>query len=1165
MNGVLAKHTRAWLVWVGSVGGFLAPSSLASAQEPGPSQQAVTSDGITREQALQRLSELEQSAGEDNKAIASLTKSYRQIVAALEAIRSHQEKAAEFQDDLDQAPGETDTLREQLSLPPTPPRELPPGSTVTSVQQALSQAQANLTNSESELTRLEQRIVEQRERPNQAQTLLAEARAARQEIEQELAEPAPAADAPEGERVQRTLREVEFAARTAEIHRLEQELLSNGVRVDLLVAQRDTIAARMSEQQARVSDLEARLSELRQQEAERARVEAERLHREAMGKHPVIRELAAEVAELARELEPLGPAIDQTRQQRAEVEKQLTKVKDSREEAARFLEIGITEALGAVLLEMRRSLPSTEQIEDSIANRASQLADLRLRQFHLERALKAKVNRHAEVASLVDQVTLDTPLSQPERSELTAELQRLVDTKFDNLERLSKANGEHILEYWSLESDQRELLLSSQALAAVLDERLLWIRNAPAFSFSTLQGIPRDLGWFLSPFAWQAVGSRVWQDARAAMPLYGLVGLVLLGLTGFRRRLRQNLKSLGSKVGRHRQDDIRLTVQALLIQVIRALPLAGLLAFLGWRLWTGTKGDFPSAVGAGLLVVALVLFFAELLRTMHHADGVAATHFRWAESVCRLVRHQTLWFVVFALATGFVIAVAQTQSELPIRHGIGRLAFVTLMVALLVLASCLLHPRGGLLSESVATGHWAWMHRSRGLWIVLAMAVPITLAILAMSGYYYGALELLIRVIWALLWILGTLLLRSFLLRWLVISQRRLAVKVAQEKREALAKSREQGESDAVTEGLVEAYEAVNVSDIKQQTHDLVNISVGMLFLVGMWLSWSGVLPALQVLDGVHLWNHKVVTEGREVLQPITLSDLGLGLILLLVTLAATRKIPSFLEIAILQRLPLDAGSRYAARTLTLYLIVALGVVSAFNAIGVGWGSVQWLVAALTVGLGFGLQEIFANFVSGLIILLERPIRVGDTVTVGNVSGVVTRIRMRATTITDWNRKELIVPNKNFITGELINWSLSDPILRLDFLVGLAYGSDTPLAHQVLTQACKDHPLVLDQPEPTVFFSEFGDNSLNFEVRVFVAEASNTARSRILHDLHMTIDNACRKHDIEIAFPQRDLHLKSAPAVIRIARAHRTSNPESPEESPGGSRPRPPERDESLS
>ena len=129
--------------------------------------------------------------------------------------------------------------------------------------------------------------------------------------------------------------------------------------------------------------------------------------------------------------------------------------------------------------------------------------------------------------------------------------------------------------------------------------------------------------------------------------------------------------------------------------------------------------------------------------------------------------------------------------------------------------------------------------------------------------------------------------------------------------------------------------------------------------------------------------------------------------------------------------------------TVSRYLITVVGLLLCFGVVGVGWSKVQWLVAAMGLGLGFGLQEIFANFISGLIILFERPVRVGDVVTIDGITGVVSRIRIRATTITDGDRKELIIPNKEFITGRVLNWTLTDPVNRVVIPVGVAYGSDT--------------------------------------------------------------------------------------------------------------------------
>lgn len=200
--------------------------------------------------------------------------------------------------------------------------------------------------------------------------------------------------------------------------------------------------------------------------------------------------------------------------------------------------------------------------------------------------------------------------------------------------------------------------------------------------------------------------------------------------------------------------------------------------------------------------------------------------------------------------------------------------------------------------------------------------------------------------------------------------------------------------------------------------------------------------------------------------------------------------------------------------------------------VGIGWSKVQWLAAAITVGLGFGLQEIFANFVSGLMLLFERPMRIGDTVTVGEVSGTVSKIRIRATTITGWDRKELVIPNKEFITGQFVNWTLSDSILRIIVPVGVAYGSDVDLALSILKRIADEQPTAVGDPEPRVLFIGFGDSSLNLELRVYIAQIDDYLRT--ISDLHNAIDCEFRMAGIEIAFPQRDIHIRSIKATLPL-------------------------------
>ncbi|MCC5786630.1 MAG: mechanosensitive ion channel [Phycisphaerales bacterium] len=264
---------------------------------------------------------------------------------------------------------------------------------------------------------------------------------------------------------------------------------------------------------------------------------------------------------------------------------------------------------------------------------------------------------------------------------------------------------------------------------------------------------------------------------------------------------------------------------------------------------------------------------------------------------------------------------------------------------------------------------------------------------------------------------------------------------------------------------------------------------------------------------------------GLPLTDALTLSDLLTAIVFTVIAFVAVRNVPAVIEIILLQRLPLDSGGRFAVSTIVRYILTGIGIFVVAGAVGISWTNVQWLVAALTFGLAFGLQEIFANFVSGIIILLERPIRVGDVVTVGDTSGRISKIQMRATTITDWDRKELIVPNREFITGRVINWSLSEDTLRVVVEVGIAYGADTKLAHETLLRVAREHPDVMKDPEPSCWFMGFGDNSLNFRLAAFVPHISLNLSTR--HSLHMKIDEEFRKAGLEISFPQRDLHLRS--------------------------------------
>jgi potassium efflux system protein len=270
--------------------------------------------------------------------------------------------------------------------------------------------------------------------------------------------------------------------------------------------------------------------------------------------------------------------------------------------------------------------------------------------------------------------------------------------------------------------------------------------------------------------------------------------------------------------------------------------------------------------------------------------------------------------------------------------------------------------------------------------------------------------------------------------------------------------------------------------------------------------------------------------------QPITVLDLGLALAFAAGTVILLTRLPGFLEILLLRRSQMSSADRYAVTTVTSYVVAATGILLVLGTLGASWSQLQWMAAGLSVGIGFGLQEIVANFISGLIILFERPIRVGDTVTVGDTDGVVTRIRIRATTIRNFDRKELLVPNKEFITGRLLNWSLSDPVTRILLVVGIAYGSDVDKALAIMRRLAQEHAHVVDDPPPFVTFDTFGDNALTLTLRAYVESVD--VRLTTITELNRAINREFAKAGLSIAFPQRDVHLDaSAPLKVQIERA----------------------------
>lgn len=226
----------------------------------------------------------------------------------------------------------------------------------------------------------------------------------------------------------------------------------------------------------------------------------------------------------------------------------------------------------------------------------------------------------------------------------------------------------------------------------------------------------------------------------------------------------------------------------------------------------------------------------------------------------------------------------------------------------------------------------------------------------------------------------------------------------------------------------------------------------------------------------------------------------------------------------------MDHGARDAVVTITGYVMMTIAALVGLSIAGFEFGNLAIIAGALSVGIGFGLQNIVNNFISGLILLFERPVKTGDWIVVGNTEGYVKRISIRSTQIQTFDRADVIVPNSELISQQVTNWMLYDSQGRARIPVGVAYGSDTQKVKLILEKIGRDHPSVITDgsyPEPRVLFLGFGDSSLNFELRCFVRNVDN--RLQVVSDINFAIDAAFRTEGVEIPFPQRDLHLRSLP------------------------------------
>jgi potassium efflux system protein len=1061
---------------------------------------------------------------------AKIAEAYDKAIAQLKSAAEFEANRQEYSQARKDAPGTLAKTRELLAQEaPAAAPDVAADTTMAQADQALTTARLALEEAKKNVANWEN---EPKRRADRRTKIPEETNTARQKLDEVKAKLAAAG--PEGQATQlteanRTLLITQQRALESQTAANTEELLFYDAAGDLLAARRDLAARQLARAEKGVEFWQQKVGDLRQKEAEAAKKEAIRAKEETRYDDPAIRDIADENAKLAGIQAELVTKVQTVTKYAEEINGKLATVKKSFDEVRAKVETAgkVTDAMGMILLGHRDKLPHISENQKQIRGRPSEIS---LAQFNeMERD-----EQWSELSELTDEMDavlaqLDPSVGEAEREAIKKQATSYYESQRKTLRAIADLLGDYSAKLANLDIKERQYVETVQAYADFIDVNILWVKSSLSLRLSDLRTSASALRWLLSGGNWSRTMSALWADFKSNVSLYLASILVVVSLVVLHPKAHRAIDVLSEQVRHVQTDTFAHTLRVFGLTVFLAAAWPVVLFLFQWRLFAAAPDhDFSQALASGLRALVPVVFTLSFLRHFAMPHGLAQDHLRMRQEPLSFFRRLLILYFTAVIPITLIVRITHVQqTDEQWYNSAGRLFFMADLILLALLLLLLLRPTGPLMEPYLKQRRGGWLERLRYLWYPLCFVLPVTFAVLAGTGYFYAARQLAEKLVVTIVLIMLTILVRALFVRWLMVAQRKLALLERQKREAAEQQIQAEGEPASAAEpqpGKGEE-DQTTIFQISRQTRRLIDAITVLVPLGGIWYVWNDVLPALGALADIELWS----LGGGEA---VTLGSLATAVLVVVLTVIVTRNVPGLLEIVILRRLPLDRGVRFAITTLFRYTLGVIGIVWACSAVGIGWSKVQWLIAAMTVGLGFGLQEIFANFVSGLIILFEQPVRVDDVVTIGEVTGKVAKIRIRATTIRRWDQRELVVPNKEFITGRLINWTLSDNVLRREFIVGIAYGSDIAKAEALLYEVARANPLVLQDPAPVVIFKSFGDNSLEFELRVYIAGIENYVP--VWHEINCAIDKAFRQAGIEIAFPQRDIHIRSIKTSIPI-------------------------------
>lgn len=1004
---------------------------------------------------------------------------------------------------------------EKLKAQTLPTSEKLAEQDISALQALQEETQAALEKAQNELTATNTKLIAQNAAPDKAQAALSANAKRKSALNTELANSA-LSDAAKNKI------EAELALLDAQNSYSQTLLRGNEELSSLYNARLDEKKQAQQNQQQLLSQIQEALNIKLVQASKNKVEEAEKSQQKNKNTNPVISKELDFNTTISEELLKKTTEISQLSQDNLRIKNVL----DNLQQTQRNIEEQISSLQGTLVLsriinKQRQSLPQDKVIKGL----SKQIADLRVRVFDISEFKDSLVDTQAYISKLESREK--TTFTDAEK----AQLEEILQTRSKTLSELLKLLNNQLNLSINIELNQQQVKTISDALQQKLQQQSFWVKSNSEMDLEWFTRFPGLAGYELTEISKKLDFSN-WKDN------LGLAGLLIGGLsllTLFIRRQHDRIKQKLTKINNSMltvpTDSQWNTPMAIFWTVVLCLP-STFMFLIVFVLVTYICFLDPTEVWPwGLKMAFYWLYFAFML-AMLRPNGIAYRHFNMPQSsnaVFRKILKHSVWVIGLLLNT----SIFNNATEYGIAYDV-----IGQAMTVLVLVSVLFVVVPGF-RMGIATYQKAASYKRDakpmllGLVRILLVLAPIALIVLIVMGYYYTASQIIEHLVASYFAIVTWIIIRNMVYRGFNVSSRRLSYRRLQEKRalaqaKAQAQAQQNGQEQTVeTEdsALVLQDDAISVSDIKNQMLKITDLVLWTALFGLLYLVWSDLVTVAYYLKEITLWQQATTTEAGTVMESITLLNLLVAMIVLIVTYILVKNLGGLLETLVFSNLNLSQGTPYTITTIFTYLLIIIGASIAFASLGMSWSKLQWLFTALSVGLGFGMQEIFGNFVSGIIILFERPVRVGDMVTIGSFNGTVSKIRIRATTLIDNDRKEVIVPNKAFITERVVNWALTSSMTRLVISVGVAYGSDLELVKRLLLQAAEENEAVLKDPAPAAYFLTFGASTLDHELRVYVGQLSD--RIRTIDALNRRIDELFMANNIEIAFNQLDIFIKN--------------------------------------